>query len=155
MADSQLYLDTFTIRPPPPGKDGLEPPCIIANKYDRVLRLKATSSDNSTLLSLDINTDMFQVSKGDTIEVLLASTLNLDGSKDAPEKGWRETGEQTLADMWDYVCYGRVYRFEEGAVGGDSINVYASFGGLLMELKGPYKKLTSLRINHVYLLVKK
>lgn len=114
--DSQLYLDTFTIRPPATDPSA---PCIIDNKYDRVLRFKSISSDNSTTLSLDINTDMFKVAKGETIEVLLASTLNLDGSKDAPEKGWRETGEQTLADMWDYVCYGRVYRFEEGSGGGD------------------------------------
>jgi hypothetical protein len=34
-------------------------------------------------------------------------------------------------------------------------NVYASFGGLLMELKGPYKKLTPLRIDNVYILLKK
>jgi DNA-directed RNA polymerase I, II, and III subunit RPABC3 len=104
--DSQLYLDTFTLPTDPSA-------ALIAGKYDRVVRFKSTSSDNSTTLSLDINTDLFKVSPGETIEVLLASTLNLDGSKDAPEKGWRETGEQTLADMWDYVCFGKVYRFEE------------------------------------------
>lgn len=32
---------------------------------------------------------------------------------------------------------------------------YISFGGLLMALEGPYKKLTSLRVDYVYLLVKK
>jgi DNA-directed RNA polymerase I, II, and III subunit RPABC3 len=104
--DSQLYLDTFTLPTDPNA-------ALVTGKYDRVVRFKSTSSDNSTTLSLDINTDLFKVSPGETIEVLLASTLNLDGSKDAPEKGWRETGEQTLADMWDYVCFGKVYRFEE------------------------------------------
>lgn len=33
--------------------------------------------------------------------------------------------------------------------------MYTSFGGLLMALMGPYKKLTSLRVDYVYLLVKK
>jgi DNA-directed RNA polymerase I, II, and III subunit RPABC3 len=33
--------------------------------------------------------------------------------------------------------------------------VYVSFGGLLMYIEGPYKKLTPLRIDHVYLLLKK
>ena len=33
--------------------------------------------------------------------------------------------------------------------------VYISFGGLLMSLQGPYKKLTPLRIDYVYLLMKK
>jgi DNA-directed RNA polymerase I, II, and III subunit RPABC3 len=45
----------------------------------------------------------------------LALSLNLDGSKD-DGKGWREVGrgEQTLADEYDYVCHGKIYRFEEG-----------------------------------------
>lgn len=33
--------------------------------------------------------------------------------------------------------------------------MYASFGGLLMFLEGPYRKLTSLRVDDVYLLIKK
>ena len=54
--------------------------------------------------------------------MILASTLNLDGSKDN-EKGFRDvsrsgpgTGigiEQTLADSYDYVMHGKVYRFED------------------------------------------
>lgn len=34
-------------------------------------------------------------------------------------------------------------------------NAYVSFGGLLMSLQGPVKKLTPLRVDSVYLLVKK
>ena len=33
--------------------------------------------------------------------------------------------------------------------------VFISFGGLLLYMEGPYKKLTPLRIDHVYLLLKK
>jgi RNA polymerase Rpb8 len=33
--------------------------------------------------------------------------------------------------------------------------VYISFGGLLLYIEGPYKKLTPLRIDHIYLLLKK
>lgn len=32
---------------------------------------------------------------------------------------------------------------------------YISFGGLLCALEGPYKKLTPLRVDYVYLLIKK
>jgi len=32
---------------------------------------------------------------------------------------------------------------------------YASFGGLLLYLEGPYKKLNGLKIDNLYLLVKK
>lgn len=34
-------------------------------------------------------------------------------------------------------------------------NAYVSFGGLLLELKGPVKKLTPLRVDNVYLLIKR
>lgn len=33
--------------------------------------------------------------------------------------------------------------------------VFVSFGGLLLYLEGPYKKLAPLRIDYVYLLLKK
>jgi DNA-directed RNA polymerase I, II, and III subunit RPABC3 len=33
--------------------------------------------------------------------------------------------------------------------------VFISFGGLLLYIDGPYKKLSSLRIDYVYLLMKK
>ena len=101
MADSQLYEDSFTIT-------GLN-----SQKYDRVSRITGTSSDSLTLLSLDINTELYPVNVQDGLQLMLASTLNLDGTKD--EKAWRPNAtESTLADLWDYVCYGKVYRFEEG-----------------------------------------
>lgn len=33
--------------------------------------------------------------------------------------------------------------------------VFVSFGGLLLYIEGPYKKLTPLRIEYIYLLMKK
>jgi hypothetical protein len=32
---------------------------------------------------------------------------------------------------------------------------FTSFGGLLMALEGPYKKLTPLRVDYVYMLMKR
>ena len=51
----------------------------------------------------------------DRLQILLASTLALDGSKD-DGKGWRDIsrGEASVADDYDYVCHGKIYRFEEG-----------------------------------------
>ncbi|PSK59449.1 DNA-directed RNA polymerases I, II, and III subunit RPABC3 [Elsinoe australis] len=143
-ADSHLYEDSFTIT------------AVNSAKYDRVARVTGTSADSLTLMTLDINTDLYPLSLNDPVQVLLASTLNLDGTKEDASKGWRPVAkgeEATLADMWDYVCYGKVYRFEEGT--GDNIKVYVSFGGLLMYLEGPYRKLTGLRVEWVYLLLKR
>lgn len=102
MGDSQLFLDTFTIVD------------INDVKYDRVSRIIADNEDASTKLTLDINTELYPCAKADRMQLMLVSTLSLDGTRD-DGKGWREVGrgEQTLADSWDYVCHGKVYRFED------------------------------------------
>ncbi|KAI1383370.1 DNA-directed RNA polymerases I [Hypoxylon trugodes] len=142
--DAQLFEDTFTVT------------TYDQSKYDRVARIGGTSTDNLTTLSLDINIELFPIRVGSNLEVLLTTSLSLDGSKDdEEEKGWRHVrGESTLADMYDYVCHGKIYKFEDGA-DGQTIRAYISFGGLLMQLEGPYKKLTPLRVDNTYLLVKK
>ncbi|EON60985.1 DNA-directed RNA polymerase II subunit H [Coniosporium apollinis CBS 100218] len=142
MGDSQLYSDSFTVG------------TINNQKYDRVSRISATSIDGQTIMTLDINHELYSLQPNDAFDLTLASTLNLDGTKDEG-RGWREKGtnQQDLSDMYDYVCYGKVYRFEEGD--GENIKVYVSFGGLLLYLEGPYKRLTPLRIDYVYLLMKK
>ena len=81
MADATLFDDAFTIT------------SLNAQKYDRVSRITGTSSDSLTVLSLDINTEIYPVSVNDNIQLVLASTLNLDGTKeDANSGGWRDIG---------------------------------------------------------------
>ncbi|KAI1336026.1 DNA-directed RNA polymerases and 3 polypeptide [Xylariaceae sp. FL0016] len=123
------------------------------SKYDRVARLTCLSVDNQTQMKLDINTELFPCHKGENLNVLLATSLSLDGNKEEEDKGWRGGTEGSLADMYDYVCHGKIYKFEDGEE--QTIRAYISFGGLLMMLEGPYKKLTPLRVDNTYLLVKK
>lgn len=110
MGDSQLYSESFTLTD------------INAQKYDRVSRLKGNTDSGDTEFTLDVNTELYPCSVGERISIVIASTLSLDGTKD-DSKGWRgvSRGEQTLADDFDYVCHGKVYRFEEG----DDENMYA------------------------------
>lgn len=148
-SDATLFEDHFTIG------------AIDQSKYDRVARISATSHDSQTTFTLDINTELYPCAVGDTLTMALASSLSMDGSKD-DTKGWRDVArgtqggaaDATLADIYDYVCHGKIYKFEDGT-DGSMINCYTSFGGLLMHLQGPYKKLTPLRVDHVYLLVKR
>ncbi|KAJ6258770.1 hypothetical protein Dda_6823 [Drechslerella dactyloides] len=140
--DAILLSETFSIN------------SINAEKYDRVSRISGSNPDIK--FHLDINHDLYVVSPGETIELVLASTLKLDGSSDIEKAkaGWRDLDETpTLADGYDYVCYGKIYRFEEAGV--DSIKAFISFGGLLLYLEGSAKKLTTLKHEYVYLLVKK
>ncbi|KAF2671996.1 UDP-glucose 4-epimerase Gal10 [Microthyrium microscopicum] len=144
MTDATLYEDTFSILEYNPGK------------YDRVARVSGTSVDGNTKMDLDVNIELYPVAPGDQVQILITSTLNLDGSKeeDTMERGgWRETKELSIADQWDYVCYGKVYKFDESD--SNNIKVYVSFGGLLLCFEGPYKKLTPMRVDHAYLCMKK
>ncbi|KAF2863153.1 DNA-directed RNA polymerases i, ii, and iii 145 kDa polypeptide [Piedraia hortae CBS 480.64] len=145
MADAQLFDDSFYI-------DNVG-----EKTYDRVARVYGTSSDGATKMTLDYCDELYSLQRGETVHMLLADTLNLDGSADEVQKrGWRPNKhtESTLADMYEYVCYGKVYMHRDPQNGG-KIEVYISFGGLLLCLVGPYKKLSPLRRDNVYMLLKK
>ena len=118
--DAQLFEDTFTVTD------------YDQSKYDRVARITGTSTDNMTEMKLDINTELFPCHVGETLQVVLATTLSLDGGNrgdgeqqardDSNEsKGWRDVRgapeEATLADMYDYVCHGKIYKFEDANEG--------------------------------------
>lgn len=98
--DATLYEESFQIT------------TVVDDKYERVARVLGASQDSLTSLTLDINNELYPLAVGDNISMCLATTLNLDGTKD--ERGWRDRkGEPSLADLWDYVCYGKIYRFEQ------------------------------------------
>jgi DNA-directed RNA polymerase I, II, and III subunit RPABC3 len=108
--DSQLFDEHFTIT------------TYDQNKYDRVARIGGTSHDSQTVMTLDINIELFPCAIGESLHMVLATSLSLDGSKD-DGRGWRDVargaqgGEATLADMFDYVCHGKIYKFEDGEDG--------------------------------------
>lgn len=104
MGDSNLFSETFSVSKVDPLK------------YDRVTRLSANTENRETVLTVDVNSELFPCNAGDRLQLLLSSTLSLDGSKD-DGKGWRDIGrgEASLADDYDYVCHGKVYRVDEGS----------------------------------------
>lgn len=106
MSDPTLFSDTFIVND------------IAEGKYDRVSRIICTSTDNTMSFTLDINTELYPCARQENLQLVLASTLSLDGSKD-DGKGWREVGmgEATLANDYDYVMHGKVYRFQESPDG--------------------------------------
>lgn len=82
--DSQLFEDSFTITN------------VDQSKYDRVARIYGTSADAQTVMSLDINTELFPCLVGENLTVVLATTLSLDGTRD-DDKGWRRSVEARRA----------------------------------------------------------
>src|SRR5690606_5742788 len=108
MSDALIFDENFRIT------------SINSQKYDRFSRIEAVQND--CRFTLDINSDLYPCHEEENINLALASTLNIDGKEDPKDEdgkskgGWREfrEGEMSLADNYDYVCYGKVYKFDEG-----------------------------------------
>ena len=82
---------------------------------------RVTGVRDDLTFTLDINSEIYTVAVDDRVQLSIASTLALDGTivskeAEAAKGGWRESrNEATLADQYDYVCYGKMYRFEESS----------------------------------------
>lgn len=109
-SDAHLYEDRFQVT----NYD--------QSKYDRVARISCASLDNQTTMELDINVELFPCTMGEELLIVLSTSLSPDGSRDeaAVVGGWREQSrvagepEASLADNFDYVCRGKIYKFVEG-----------------------------------------
>jgi hypothetical protein len=114
-------------------------------------------------LTLDVNTDVYPLAVGDKFSLALAPTLALDGAPTGSSYGAAlQGGAPTLADNYDYVCHGKVFKLAGGGGGGaprgggPRAEVFASFGGLLMRLAGDAAKLGALGVGStVFLMVRK
>ena len=134
-------------------------------------------------LTLDYNCEIFPLEIGQNVVLALASSLARDAAvsqdgtveEDRDRDVWRPDGkgQRGFEDDYDYVMYGRVYRFDPGKE--DVVCVlkfyrqkfptcltpplrtaYASFGGLLMSLTGSFRHMTNIVLGDpVFLLMRK
>ncbi|KAA8527263.1 hypothetical protein F0562_034640 [Nyssa sinensis] len=120
-----LFEDIFKV-------DRLDPD---GKKFDKVSRIEARSEQFDMYMQLDVNTDIYPIHVGDKFMMVLAPTLDLDGT---PDTGYyTQGGRKSLADKFEYVMHGKLYRIsEEGSGPKVKADMYVSFGGLLMMLKG-------------------
>ena len=153
--------------------------------HDRtVSRLQAESKNYGMKLTLDYNVEIFPLDIDQNVVLALASSLardpavSQDGAveEDRDRDVWRPDGKgrRGFEDDYDYVMYGRVYRFDPGT--GEVVYVplkfyptklsdmphplfrtaYASFGGLLMALTGSFRHMTNIVLGDpVFLLMRK
>ncbi|GAA94787.1 uncharacterized protein L969DRAFT_97249 [Mixia osmundae IAM 14324] len=139
-----LFDDLFTIRELDKG----------GPKFDRVSRLEAHSDNHDMNVTLDFHNELFPIQDKEKFSLALASDLNVDptGQKDALDLSRLPSG--TLADEWEYVMYGKVYKFDEGTQ--EKVKVYISFGGLLMCLEGNYRHISQITVgSEIYSLMRK
>lgn len=123
-------------------------------KFERVNRIAATGTTYECDLLLDMNSQIYSVKDGDKITLVLASTLNLDGTPDDHFSYNSRSGEPSLADTYEYVMHGRVFQIDYKKDG--VIVIAISFGGLLMRLTGDQRHLSSVLPDmRLYVLIKK
>lgn len=139
-----LFDDMFNVESVDPGK------------YNKVARIKGQSSTaRDVKIALDINSELFPVRENDSLTITLALSLGNEALMLTSNGLWRPPrgDERSLADDYDYVMYGTVYKFEENA-GTDNMSVYISFGGLLMCLEGGYRSFSNLKQENAYILIR-
>ncbi|RKP09916.1 RNA polymerase [Thamnocephalis sphaerospora] len=151
--ENVLFSDVFDVKDV--DRDG--------KKFDRVSRINARSENYDMEMTLDVNSELYPMEIGDKFAFALASSLSLEkqaatgDDAEKTEESWRDLSrrnEPTLADSYEYVMHGRVFKYDEG--NGTRVAVYVSFGGLLLCLEGDYRHLQKVMIGEtVYLLMRK
>jgi DNA-directed RNA polymerase I, II, and III subunit RPABC3 len=127
-------------------------------KFDKVSRLVCTTQnihdDSNLKMTLDINSDIYPIDKGDRITVAFAKTLT-EGSESNvyfdPLLGTYDK-QSKLMDAYEYVMFGRLFKYKEENT---KLSIYVSFGGLLMKLTGRKDSLSSFTPDmNVYILIR-
>ncbi|KAL6079750.1 DNA-directed RNA polymerases I, II, and III subunit RPABC3 [Balamuthia mandrillaris] len=141
---SVLFEDIFEIKNmDPEGK-----------KFDKVSRIEAQSENYEMQLVLDVNSDIYPVEIGEKFTMALASTLSADGEQD--EEVIYQSNRPSLADKYEYVMYGKVFKYVEDKNPATKVSVYVSYGGLLMMLNGDPRNLQGVELDaRIYLLIRK
>ncbi|KAG9447283.1 hypothetical protein H6P81_013411 [Aristolochia fimbriata] len=140
-----LFEDIFTLtKLDPDGK-----------KFDKVSRIEARSEQFDMYMQLDVNTEIYPLHPGDKFTMVLAPTLSLDGT---PDSGYfAPGGRKSLADKFEYVMHGKLFKIsEEGSGPNVKVEIYVSFGGLLMLLKGDPSNAANFELDQrLFLLMRK
>jgi DNA-directed RNA polymerase I, II, and III subunit RPABC3 len=123
--------------------------------FDKVSRIEGVAEDSNCKITLDVNSDVYPVSKESYYSIAIAKSLNIDGTP-SPNNFTFDTysKKNSLLDKFDYVTYGKIFKYSEESSG--KVSIYASFGGLLLGITGAPTQLSNLNMDErVYLLLKK
>lgn len=142
-----LFEDIFDVKDiDPEGK-----------RFDRVSRFHCEGQSFKMDLILDLNVQIYPMSLGEKFRLVIATSIIDDIYSDDSE--WTPRMElSTRAEGFDYIMNGKIYRIEGEDSSSDtsSLAAFASFGGLLMRLKGDPNNLHGFELDkQIYLLIKR
>lgn len=93
-----------------------------------VSRVIARSENYEMDLTLDVNSELYPLDIAEKFSLVLASSLSLDSTNGTDTReSWRERapGERDLSDEYEYVMFGKVYRYDDSTSGSGATNVAA------------------------------
>ena len=99
---------------------------------------------------LDLHTELYPLGLDDRFTLALAPSLFPPGTADEYEGQYDQSGRESLADDFEYVMHGKVYRVDDShdkASNTPQLSIYISFGGLLMRMKGDRRTLQDKGLN--------
>lgn len=128
--------------------------------YDKVSRIIAKSEDEEFYMELDVNKELYPMLPGEKYRLVIANSLLMDGS--AVTGYFPEGKQKSLADKFEYVMHGLLYKMSEVQIktddgsDGAKVAVYVSFGGLQLLLRGDLLKMHKFKVNQkLFLLLRK
>ena len=122
--------------------------------FDRITRIEGTTSDNNCNIVLDVNSEIYQVSKDKLYSILLTKSLYPDGTTSNTFNYEMYLKKNSLLENYEYVMNGKVFKLTEEVHA--KVTVHISFGGLILGITGDPMHLTSLNLDErVYFLMKK
>ncbi|XP_037492964.1 LOW QUALITY PROTEIN: DNA-directed RNA polymerases II and V subunit 8A [Jatropha curcas] len=122
-------------------------------KFDKVSRIEAHSERLEMQITLDVNTEIYPIIKiKDKFALLITPTLHADGTGDT---GYYIQGKEgSIADKYEYIMYGKLYKITEEGSNRRRVQeeLFISFGGLLLDMKGNPDYVTEFQLDHKYYL---
>ncbi|GAA0175028.1 DNA-directed RNA polymerase [Lithospermum erythrorhizon] len=130
---------------------------VLEKKYDKVSRIAAHNQDGDVEILLEVNTELYPIQKEEKLRMLLSHTLYADGS--AVTSHFPKEKQRSLADKFEYVMHGLTYKMTldpKESAGALKVEVYISFGGLQLMLKGPVEKMSKFKVDQkLFVLLRK
>ncbi|KAJ7956872.1 DNA-directed RNA polymerases II and V subunit 8A-like [Quillaja saponaria] len=117
-------------------------------KFDKVSRIVACSERWDMSMLLDVNTEIYPINKDEKFMMVLSPSLNIN----------TQDGVVSIQDKFEYIMHGRLYKITDGGGSnpGLKVEIYASFGGLQMMLKGDASHCVKFELDrNLFLLIRK
>lgn len=117
-------------------------------KYDKVSRIVARSEKHGMHMLLDVNTEIYPMDRKEKFLLALSPSLVLN-TKDGPV---------SIQEKFEYIMYGRLYDIKADGLSCSppEVEVYASFGGLQLMLRGYPSHCVKFAVDQkLFLLIRK